>query len=651
MPSQGKQDQSNNCAMEDSTMTIEFLRARLLSERSVSKSARARADELAQRVAELEEQLRIVSVQRMKAEKATVNVLAILESNGLSDASGPFDSSSDQDDESEFGLVNGSSKEVQSSVNSKAKNSESDERSGSDEFIPSTARSLSWKSGKDGTGSMKRCKDPALRSSNTFTSASSSSRRQPGKSCRQTRRKDTRAGDMEKAIEQQAQLIERYEEMEKAQREWEEKFRETSSSAPDSCDPGNRSDVTEEAPYEINEHPPHAARTIVSTNHVEKSEAGDFPKFHPNGSLQQTVNKEHLKVQKNSIAPTSGSRCHDFACSSIESKHNEAQLANIRSSPSSSSHEHQQTHGTNDAPGSQLNLDFESNRASDINKERASQSQSEVHALVPHKAPKELGILEALKKAKQSLQQQIDNIPSAVSSSPVGTSYALSSLRTTAPVDNTPEIPGRYPGLFRLPTDFPAPGRSEGNKFSSLNTRLSLDSELLGPSRADILSSSARSSFENHHSGKESNNPEAAVSNQLVAMPQYSDPKMNFPTDNHLLTSKQYGASIQRQRIDPSIDMGLPSSIYPAFPVSPVYGDLMFRMPPSEGFSTFPGSRAADGILTSPTAGPGYGDLMLRMTPSEGFSTIPSGRRTTDGIPPSADRFSFSSPYSPDMYR
>lgn len=37
--------------MEDTTaMTIEFLRARLLSERSVSKCARQRADELAQRV-------------------------------------------------------------------------------------------------------------------------------------------------------------------------------------------------------------------------------------------------------------------------------------------------------------------------------------------------------------------------------------------------------------------------------------------------------------------------------------------------------------------------------------------------------------------------------------------------------------------------
>lgn len=40
--------------MEDSTgMTIEFLRARLLSERSVSRTARQRADELAKRVSSL----------------------------------------------------------------------------------------------------------------------------------------------------------------------------------------------------------------------------------------------------------------------------------------------------------------------------------------------------------------------------------------------------------------------------------------------------------------------------------------------------------------------------------------------------------------------------------------------------------------------
>lgn len=38
--------------------------------------------------------------------------------------------------------------------------------------------------------------------------------------------------DMEKALEQQAQLIGKYEEMEKAQREWEERFKENNGSTP-----------------------------------------------------------------------------------------------------------------------------------------------------------------------------------------------------------------------------------------------------------------------------------------------------------------------------------------------------------------------------------------------------------------------------------
>ncbi|CAN6332887.1 unnamed protein product [Urochloa humidicola] len=82
-------------------MTIDFLRARLLSERSVSRAAKERADHLAKRVAELEEQLRAVTAQRRKAERAAAEVLAILDSQGfgrlLSDAAD--DSGSEQEEE------------------------------------------------------------------------------------------------------------------------------------------------------------------------------------------------------------------------------------------------------------------------------------------------------------------------------------------------------------------------------------------------------------------------------------------------------------------------------------------------------------------------------------------------------------------------
>ncbi|XP_066307460.1 uncharacterized protein [Miscanthus floridulus] len=70
--------------MADSTaMTVDFLRARLLSERSVSRAAKERADELAKRVAELEEQVRAVTAQRRQAERAAAEVLAVLESQGF----------------------------------------------------------------------------------------------------------------------------------------------------------------------------------------------------------------------------------------------------------------------------------------------------------------------------------------------------------------------------------------------------------------------------------------------------------------------------------------------------------------------------------------------------------------------------------------
>uniref|UniRef100_A0A7N0SX70 Uncharacterized protein n=1 Tax=Kalanchoe fedtschenkoi TaxID=63787 RepID=A0A7N0SX70_KALFE len=74
-----KLDHKDNLDPKDTAMTIEFLRARLLSERSVSKQAKQKADELTDSVVELEEQLKVVSLQRKKAEKATSDVLAILE--------------------------------------------------------------------------------------------------------------------------------------------------------------------------------------------------------------------------------------------------------------------------------------------------------------------------------------------------------------------------------------------------------------------------------------------------------------------------------------------------------------------------------------------------------------------------------------------
>ncbi|KAL0322169.1 UNVERIFIED_CONTAM: hypothetical protein Scaly_2513300 [Sesamum calycinum] len=260
------QEQRKTSSMEESdSMTIEFLRARLLSERSVSKSARQRADDLAKRVEELEEQLKFVSLQREKAEKATVDVLAILEDRGIKLRKNEVEAAY-------------SSSEIESS--------------------PSTGRSLSWRNTKDSQHSIEKKKNmDSTRRRASFTSNSSSARR-AGKSCRKIRIRDRsieelqkdgaekptcssdinsfdgepvgprgssgyangknplespifgsnsepqkvyehsfsgheRNEDMESALQHQAQLIGRYEEEEKAQREWEEKFRENNSGTQD----------------------------------------------------------------------------------------------------------------------------------------------------------------------------------------------------------------------------------------------------------------------------------------------------------------------------------------------------------------------------------------------------------------------------------
>ncbi|KAF9597101.1 hypothetical protein IFM89_015930 [Coptis chinensis] len=160
--------------MEESTsMTIEFLRARLLSERSISRTARHRADELAKRVVELEEQLTHVSQQRKKAEKATAEVLAILESNGISDISEVYDSSSDQ--------------EVVVSESSDTRKEEANiTTSGAGDLGVSSlvGRSLSWKSCSDGPNSV----DTKRRST-----SGSSTRPHIGRSCRQMKQKGARS--------------------------------------------------------------------------------------------------------------------------------------------------------------------------------------------------------------------------------------------------------------------------------------------------------------------------------------------------------------------------------------------------------------------------------------------------------------------------
>lgn len=140
----------------------------------------------------MEKQLKFVSLQRKKAEKATADVLAILESHGRNDLSEPFDSSSDEEEmSSDFK----DGKHTDTSERLKTRESDAEGFSGSEvESSSLNGRSLSWKSSKNSSSRFidKNYMDASKRRRNSFTSNGSSPRR-VGKSCRQIRHREHRS--------------------------------------------------------------------------------------------------------------------------------------------------------------------------------------------------------------------------------------------------------------------------------------------------------------------------------------------------------------------------------------------------------------------------------------------------------------------------
>ncbi|XP_031268711.1 uncharacterized protein LOC116127200 isoform X2 [Pistacia vera] len=748
---QEKQDQRTNSNMEDSTaMTIEFLRARLLSERSISKSARQRADELARRVAELEEQLRFVSHQRKKAEKATADVLAILENNGISDISESFDSSSDQEAPCDSKVSNSSNREEDNSGSPKLRRNEWEEHSGLDiDFSPVLCRRLSWKGRKDTSHSPEKYKDSYMRRRSSFRSVGSSAKHRVGKSCRQIRSLESKSEDeehkteptkvdsqengvatsleevspnhsngrpeilregseapeekflpegsqgslengknvssgnvdfnehggettMEKALENQAQLIGKYEKMEKAQREWEESFRENNNSTPDSCDPGNQSDVTEER----EEIKPQVECPTATINTVQEAKSEDvcFSDKLSNTQSNGFHSPSHGDVQYLGDQKLSGihapeSLAQDFAFPTANEKQNQESLKTDHYLPSQRAHCH--PHGNHSA------VVFSSNSGSEFCRGEVSGSQNELYALVPHEKPNGFNeVLEALRRAKLSLQQEVSRVPVTERKSlekaikpfirmPVTESKSLEKAITPSipatEVWDKGEIPVGLAGLFRLPSDYAVEESranllvsgsqpSLANYYPSTGLGVTVGDRILTNSYMDGRSTSSAGNF-------------LVAGDQFVTRPSM-DRRSTYSTEDRVFTS-QYSdissrMSIQKPTFDGNSDAGLPSSrqfTYSTISSSP---DLMPRIPADQRFSTYPLNRpvgmppsnldaglSSSNRFTYPTL-PSYPDQMPRMPTNEGFPTFHPGRSV--GMPP-ADHSFYSDRTGPNMYR
>lgn len=556
-------DQRNaSIDIEESTaMTIEFLRARLLSERSVSRSARQRADELARRVMELEEQLKIVSLERMKAEKATADVLAILESSGATDLSEEYDSSSDQEATPSGSEVGPSSLMEEENL--------ADGRS--------CGRSLSWKSEKDSSRLLeKKNKDSSRRRHGSVISSGTSSPKQVGKSCRRIKRKETTLAvdqlqidtnglplegvkvaespdvptsaeivpetskepsevlenqilsnghsssahgedkDMEIALEQQAQLIQQYEAEEKAQRDWEEKFRETNTRTPVSFDVGNHSDVTEDRDESREPASPFGEDTFVSCNQ-EPSLTDD--------GLSPSVAHHYLPAvgQHNGVA---GKEKTDVFSSTTNS----------------------------------------------LNKEAS--RNTDQFALMAHDTSNKLGsVLEALEQAKASLKQNLNRSPLLDPGSMRNGNSSVPIMRN----ENRFEFPVGSAGLFRLPTDFQHEKTAQGH-FRTSGSELSSTNITPGPVGDRFFPSpymQSRSSSPGDGLFTTRTNP-------------YMDPRSTLPTTfpvfRTMLDSDRY-AALTNSSTDPRLNAGLPSASRYAYPDYPSYREMVPRMVADDAFS------------------------------------------------------------------
>ncbi|KAI5070230.1 hypothetical protein GOP47_0014573 [Adiantum capillus-veneris] len=276
---------------DPAAMTIEFLRARLLSERSVSKAARERSQQLAKKVSELEERLEVEIQLRKKIEADRLEILLKYKAE-LSEEYGDFFASSlGERDESALDSPNSRKHDNNEEFVSYTPNEDGeglphsrleqfDRSDSSQQFSREDANDeddetdhsgrekgvLSWGKRKGSKKEFGHGTDWLGRNfsqrSLTSTDGESPQKKWAGKSVRQIRKRESRSNDtnegengetqapedgdseqpatlqerlpcederdteVERVLEQQAELIEQYEAEENAQRAWEAKFKE-----------------------------------------------------------------------------------------------------------------------------------------------------------------------------------------------------------------------------------------------------------------------------------------------------------------------------------------------------------------------------------------------------------------------------------------
>ncbi|KAK9093474.1 hypothetical protein Syun_028385 [Stephania yunnanensis] len=510
---------------ERSAATIEFLRARLFSERSISRAAKERADRLAKRVAELEEQLKLVTLQRKKAERAAAQVLSILDSNAARDFSEetycgseedgtPIEPKSqassngisisqksdggsnahekkkhiDQSGELSFPASNAISSTMEHSEKSSHKMNKKERRSADDEktkyshMLEVHENEAVGKSGdadifKDDLTEISQVnateKDKNISLEVLAPGPLEDQRQENGGSLFSN--ENGRDGDMERALELQARLIGHNEAEETAQREWEEKFRDNNRCAPDYCEPGNQSDITEESDElreerknEVREESTESAGVISAHGQVVKSGVEHIWNGEKiGGTVLNRALPTHLdnvysldQQSKRSNANNLRLNMSEFPFQNQEKQESELNQKQKLDLPRNSPRENS-LHLEH-----QLRPLFSSSKGDATNLSNAESLgiHNEQQAFGDHEASTGLGgVLEALQLAKVSLNRRLGTSSLTAQSRPAELGREIPALAIEG--GDASEIPIKSDGLFRVPSSSQFKVASDHTRF------------------------------------------------------------------------------------------------------------------------------------------------------------------------------------------
>ncbi|XP_074305448.1 uncharacterized protein LOC141640619 [Silene latifolia] len=577
--SQANQDNWAANGEDSPVITIEYLRARLLAERSVSKAAKERADELSKRVKELEDQLKIVSLQRKRAEKATLDVLSYLESHGVSDISELYESESDQEDslcESNTGKIN-----EDKNFDSLRTNEHGKESSGSDhESAPSSIGSLSWK-GRNKTAPLieKKYFDSPTRRQTNSPLTNSSPRRRHGKSCRQIKRREVRlvveepshstlktdvqdSNRLGSSVDQAYCLDTKSVKLEQSSdRLVERGFRrnEVSLSFEDQTQAGDASSSNRrhEPSGEMMERAlKHQAQLIGLNEAQEKAQRDWEDKYADNHiSVQDSCEPgNHSDVTEERDENKAGVAHLGEVTANHHDGQKEGSEGNFQRKQSSITHFNSfklSPDADTGLTGNDNLSEMQSYRftASDfafptVSNEPIQKHENGHHSIVPHEEPhRPDGILSALQEAKLILKQQISSLPKSNESAQDDDVYGLN-------------IPLACSRLFRVPTDLPSQAPSHSRSLLPGSSRLFSDTNGYG-----------RTYLQGYHSTSSPMDPRCSNSPYVTKLGDSARQALDFQSNPNLASSSKLGS--------------LPYTSSPEFSLSP-NRVLNSRLPMSE---------------------------------------------------------------------